>query len=153
MSSFTERRQRSGDSAAPLELLELSFPSSPTVLRIVNDTQDWASNGNSYIGFPFRFTAPADSAGQAPRAQLEIANTGRGITQDLEALLPNDTVMCRYLITDRAAPDVIARRFLLPLTQVRAAGPTVTAQIGVDFLMRQQAVKLRCTPYTLPGNF
>ncbi|CAD1788830.1 hypothetical protein FHT12_000529 [Xanthomonas campestris] len=151
MSTFQERRQRVTDTDGPLELLEMTAPSFAAVLRIVNDTQDWTSNGNLYIRCPFRFTPPADQAGQTPRAQLEVDNVGRGITEDLERVQPNELVMCRYLITDRTAPNVIARRFYLPLTQVRAGGPLITAQIGVDFFMRQQAVKLRGNPHTLPG--
>uniref|UniRef100_UPI003F802BDE DUF1833 family protein n=1 Tax=Xanthomonas sp. 0924 TaxID=2835534 RepID=UPI003F802BDE len=155
MSTFLERRQRvtDDDTTAPLELLEMTAPSFGAVLRIANDTQDWVSNGNTYKGFPFRFKPPTDSAGQTPRAQLEVDNVGRGITDDLEHVQPNELVMCRYLITDRAQPDVIARRFYLPLTQVTAAGALITAQIGVDFFMRQQAVKLRANPFTLPGIF
>ncbi|MEA9605699.1 DUF1833 family protein [Xanthomonas campestris pv. plantaginis] len=153
MSNFLERRQRVTDRVGPLELLEMTAPSFGAVLRIANDTEDWVSNGNTYIGYPFRFTAPTDSAGQTPRAQLEVDNVGRGITDDLERMQPNEMVMCRYLITDRAAPDLIARRMYLPMTQVRAAGPLITAQIGMDFFMRQQAVKLRANPHTLPGIF
>lgn len=153
MSTFQERRQRITDTDGPLELLEMTAPSFGAVLRIVNDTQDWVSNGNLYIRCRFRFTPPADQAGQTPRAQLEVDNVGRGITEDLERVQPNELVMCRVLITDRVQPDVIARRFYLPLTQVRAAGPLITAQIGVDFFMRQQAVKLRANPHTLPGIF
>ncbi|MEQ8034253.1 DUF1833 family protein [Xanthomonas sp. WHRI 6106] len=153
MSNFIERRQRVTDPDGPLELLEMTAPSFGAVLRIANDTQDWVSNGNTYVGYPFRFTPPADQAGQTPRAQLELDNVGRGITDDLERVQPNEMVMCRYLITDRTQPDVIARRFYLPLTQVRAAGPLITAQIGVDFFMRQQAVKLRANPHVLPGIF
>lgn len=151
MSTFLERRQRVTDTSGPLELLEMTAPSFGAVLRIVNDTQDWVSQGNTYIKCPFRFTLPVDQAGQTPRSQLEVDNVGRGVTDDLERVQPNELVMCRYLITDRATPNVIARRMLLPLSQVRAAGAVVTAQIGVDFFMRQQAVKLRGNPHTLPG--
>lgn len=153
MSTFLERRQRVTDTSGPLELLEMTAPSFGAVLRIANDSQNWTSNGNLYIGHPFRFTAPADQAGQTPRAQLEIDNVGRGITDDLERVQPNELVMCRVLVTDKAQPNVIARRFYLPLTNVRAAGAVVTAQIGVDYFMRQQAVKLRANPHTLPGIF
>ncbi|MBB3822226.1 hypothetical protein FHT03_001091 [Xanthomonas arboricola] len=155
MSAFQERRQRvtDDDTTAPLELLEMTAPSFGAVLRICNDTRDWVSNGNIYKGYPFRFTPPKDSAGQTPRAQLEVDNVGRGITEDLERVQPNELVMCRYLITDRVQPDVIARRLYLPLIQVRAVGPLITAQIGVDFFMGQQAVKLRANQFTLPGIF
>ncbi|WP_226426530.1 DUF1833 family protein [Xanthomonas sp. MWU16-30325] len=153
MSNFLERRQRVTDPDGPLELLEMTAPSMGAVLRIANDTEDWVSNGNTYMGYPFRFAPPADSAGDTPRAQLEVDNVGRGITDDLERVQPNEVVMCRVLITDRTQPDVIARRFYLPMTRVRAAGPLITAQIGADFFMRQQAVKLRANPHTLPGIF
>ncbi|SOO08831.1 DUF1833 family protein [Xanthomonas citri] len=151
MSNFLERRQRVTDPDGPLELIELTAPSFDAVLRIVNDTQDWVSNGNVYVRCQFRWTGPADQAGQTPRAQLEVDNVGRGITEDLERRPPNELVMCRYLITDRAAPDVIARRYYLPLANVHAAGPTITAQAGWDLFNLQQAVKLRGNAHVLPG--
>ncbi|MFC6838622.1 DUF1833 family protein [Xanthomonas theicola] len=153
MSSFTERKQRVTDTSGDLVFLELSAPSFTATLRLVNDTRNWVSNGNEYIGFPFGFTLPEDTAGQTPKAQLRIDNVGRGMTDDLERLQPNETVMAKLLISDRADPNAIERTFYLPLTGVSVNGATATASAGVDFIMRQQAVKLRATPYTLPGIF
>lgn len=153
MSSFTERKQRVTDTSGELVFMELSAPSFAVVLRIVNDTRDWNSQGNTYLGLPFRFKLPEDTSGQTPRAQLEVDNVGRGITDDLERVQPNETVMCKLMIADKVAPDAIVRRFYLPLTQVSCTGGKVTAQAGVDYLMRQQAVKLRANPHTLPGIF
>nr|WP_202405078.1 DUF1833 family protein [Xanthomonas sp. LMG 8992] len=134
-------------------MLELTAASFIATLRIVNDTRNWMSNGVEYIGYPFRFKEPDDTAGQTPRAQLTLDNVGRGITDDLERLQPNETVMAKVMVTDRAAPSVIERVFYLPLTAVSVDGTTATAQAGVDYLMRQQAMKLRATPYTTPGIF
>jgi len=39
------------------------------------------------------------------------------------------------------------------MTQVAGNTRTVSAQGGVDFLMRQQAVLLHANPFTLPGIF
>ena len=55
MSSFHERRQRLADTQGPLMLLEVSAPSMPEVLRIVNDNVNWTSNGSEFIAAPFGF--------------------------------------------------------------------------------------------------
>ncbi|MDR7193356.1 DUF1833 family protein [Luteimonas terrae] len=155
MSTFTERRQRNFDpkDTAPILLLEISAPSIPETLRLVNDTQNCTSNGLEYIACPFGFKLPTDAPGQTPRSQLVIDNVGLGMTQDLEALQPNELVMCVLRLTDRANPDVYERTYRLPMTNVSAGTGQVTAQLGVDFLMRQQAVRLRYNPFNSPGLF
>ncbi|MEV5456636.1 DUF1833 family protein [Streptomyces sp. NPDC052535] len=153
MSTFTERRQRTDDTTGILLLLELSAPSFVEVLRIVNDTGDWVSQGNVYTGFPFGFKLPDDVGGQAPRAQLVLDNVGRSITEDLERLQHSELVTARLMITDRADPNVIEASYDLPMTQVVVTSQVATAQLGVDFLTRQQAVTLRANPFTLPGIF
>ena len=153
MTTFTERRQRTTDKAGTLVLLELTAPSFAETLRIVNDTQNWTINGLEYIGFPFGFKAPDDVSGQVPRAQLVIDNVGRSITEDLESLQPGELVTAKVMITDRADPNTIERTLYLPMTQVSVNSRQVSAQCGMDFLTRQQAVLLRANPFTLPGIF
>jgi hypothetical protein len=153
MSTFLERKQRVTDPAGILLFLEITADSLGDTLRMVNDTQNWISNGVEYIGVPFGFTLPEDTAGRTPRAQLVMDNVGRGISDDLESLAPNELVMARLMISDRADPNVIERTLYLPMTSVSVSGTTASAMCGVDFLMRQQAVKLQANPYTLPGIF
>lgn len=153
MSTFLERRQRVTDTAGTLMLLEVSAPSFPEVLRIANDTQGWVSNGVTYIGVQFGFKLPDDVSGQAPRAQLVLSNVGRAITEDLERLAPGELVTARLMITDRADPDLIEQDHYLPMTSVSVNTQTATAACGVDYLTRQQAVRLRFNPQTSPGLF
>ena len=153
MTTFLERRQRVTDTTGTLLFLEVSAPSFAETLRIVNDTKDWTSNGLLYIGVPFGFKLPDDVAGQTPRAVLTLENVGRGITDDLETLGPQDVVTAKLKISDRADPNVIERIYILPMTQVSVNTKTATAQCGYDSLMRQQAVRLRYNPFTAPGAF
>jgi len=153
MSTFTERRQRVTDPTGILLLLEVSAPSMGEPLRIVNDTRDWISNGLVYTGFPFGFKLPDDVSGQVPRAQLVIDNVGRDMTRDLESLPPGELLTARLRVTDRANADIIEREYLLPMTNLAVNAQSVTAQCGVDYLTRQQAVQLRANPFTLPGIF
>ena len=153
MSTFLERRQRVTDTAGMLLFMDISAPSFSGPMRVVNDTQDRVSRGITYVGIPFGFKLPDDVAGQTPRAQLVMANVGTGITSELERLQPGELVLARLMVSDRANPDAWAQTLYLPMTQVSVSGTQATAQCGVDFLMRQQAVKLRANPFTLPGIF
>jgi len=151
--TFTERKQRTTDTAGLLLFLEISAPSIPETLRIVNDTKDWISNGQAYLACPFGFKLPDDTAGQTPRAQLVIDNIGLGMTADLEALQPGELLMCRLMVSDSANPNVYERDYRLPMTMASAGTGQVTAQLGVDFLMRQRATRLVYNPFTAPGLF
>ncbi len=153
MSDFLERRQRVTDIDAPLLFLEITAASFSGPLQVVNDTRNWTSNGIEYVGLPFRFKLPEDRSGSTPQAQLVMDNVGRGISDELERLLPNEAVTAVLRISDRADPDVIEKEYILPLSGVSLTGTTASARCGMDFRTRQQAVLLRATPYTLPGIF
>lgn len=153
MTTFLERRQRVTDPVGTLVLLEISAPSFPEVLRIANDTSDWVSNGITFTGVQFGFKMPEDVTGQAPRAQLVLSNVGQAITEDLERLAPGELVTARLMVTDRADPNVIEQDHYLPMISVSVTTATATAACGVDFLTRQQAVRVRGNPFTLPGIF
>lgn len=150
--TFIENRQRLTDEGLLL-FLELSAPSIVGTLRLVSDNQDWMRGGNNYTGFPFGFTLPDDSAGQTPRTVLTISNVGRSITADLEGMTPGDVLMARIVIADRKTPEIAEQSFALPVTLVSVNSATITANLGVDHLMRQQSVRVRHTPFVTPGIF
>lgn len=151
--TFQERRQRVTDTSGVLLFLEMSAPSMSEVLRIVNDTQNWTSNGHEYIGFPFQFKLPDDVSGQSTRAQIVVDNVGRSLTEDLERMAPNETVDIRIMVSDRVNPNAYEQDIRLPMMRVSVNASTVTVQAGDDFIMRQQAVQLRFTPHLTPGLF
>lgn len=153
MSTYTERRQRVTDTDSTLLFLEITAPSFGETLRIVNDTQNWTSNGVEYIGVPFGFKLPDDVSGQAPRAVLTMDNVGRGISDDLERWTPGEMITSKMMISDKADPDTIERTFVFPMTGVRVGGTTATAQCGWGHLLGQQSVRLRQTPFVVPGIF
>ena len=149
--TFTENRQRVSDPSGLLLLLELSAPSFSGPAYLAADTQDWVSNGRTYIGLPFGFKLPDDVAGQSPRLQLQLSNAGRGWSEELERLGPNETVMAKFMLADRSNPDQIERAWHVRLASASLSGAMVTAQGGLDHILRQQAVRLRANPHTMPG--
>ena len=151
--TFNAARQRVNDPNGLLTLVEITHPSFTGPARVVNDTRDWVSNGVTYIGLPFRFSLPQDKGKESPRAQLEIDNVGRALQAELERLPPSAVVMCTVRLVDRSAPNTVEWQWSVPMTSITANAAVITATLGVDFLMRQQAVRLRHDPNTSPGIF
>ncbi len=143
MTDFTRNRQRVADTSGILMFLTVEADSFTGPLEIVADTQDWVSNGVTYVGVPFDFTLPDDVPGQSARAQLVMSNVGRGVSEELELLGPNETVTATFRLADRSDPDTIVATMPIPLTAVSVSGAQVTAQCGFDHLDRQQAVRIR----------
>lgn len=150
--STREQLQRVTDSAGLLVLLVLEHPSISTAY-VVNDTRDWTISGQTYVGLPFRFKLPDETAGQAPRAQVEIDNVGRALTAELELLPPGGALMATFKVVSRATPTVVDFQFAAPLSGVSASVQSVTATVGNDDALRAPAVKVRYDPSTSPGLF
>lgn len=151
--AFIASRQRVNDPDGILELLEITHASFSGPAHLVNDTRDWVSNGVTYTGYPFRFTYPQDKKGEAPRSTLEIDNVGRDLMAELENLPPNAVVMATVSLVSRSAPDTVEWSWTVPMVNVSCDSRLITATLGVDYLMRQQAVRLRHDPNTSPGIF
>ena len=153
MSKFHERNQRITNDVGHVELLEISNPSFTGPMTIANDTVDWVSQGVTYTGIPFGFTLPDDVSGQSPQMKLSMVNVGRGITNELERLLPGTETMARLILIARDTPNVHEHVFWLPLVNVSINGAMAQATASVDARNRQSACKQIANPFTLPGIF
>lgn len=151
MTDFRTRNQRLTNDVGHIELLEVSNPSFSEPMRICNDTQDFVSQGISYIGLMFGFTLPDDVAGQAPRMRLGMDNVGRGVSDELERRLPGTTTMAKLIIVPRDMPDVHQHVYWLPMSSVSISGASAQASCSVDDLMRRAACLQMANPHTLPG--
>lgn len=145
--------QRTSDGQGFQELLTITGGGIAEPVRLVNDTRDLLSQGETFLALPFELVLPKDAAKETPRAQLRIDNVGRSITAELEALEPGAELMATIQIVYRATPDVIEYEFTAPLSGVRANMFSITATVGPSDLMRRPAVNLRFDPFTAPGLF
>lgn len=151
--NWTAKLQRTTDTDGVVELLEMSAPSFGATLRVANDTRDWVSRGQTYLGFEFQYRRPDDVAGVMGQAEILICNIGREVTADLEGWQPNDEIVATLHLADRGDPDSIFDSLPIPVTRVSATQIAITAVCGVDHIMRQAGVKRRYTPFTTPGIF
>lgn len=140
----------------PLVFLEIVHSGLAETLRLVNDNQNWESNGNAYFGFSFDATLPEQSAGTIGRARLTVDNVGRELTQWIEASDGGRGAMVRVFVTARSTPNVVEQDYLnfaLLSTTTPTSPPVVNFDIGYENPMEQPAVRRRFDPATAPGMF
>ncbi len=144
---------RVNDPQGLLWLLTITGGGITSPVRIVNDTRDLASNGETFLGLPFEVVPPKEASKELPRAQLRIDNVGRDLTAELEALEPGAELLATLQCVYRATPDLIEYAFTAPLSGIRANVFSVTATMGPAEVMRRAAVNIRFDPFTAPGLF
>jgi hypothetical protein len=145
--------QRTADPFGLVELLTIDGDGLEAPVRLVNDTANFVSGGETYLGLPFSLTFPEAATSEVPRAQLRIDNVGLEITADLEALPPGSELMATVATAYRKTPDTIEYSFTAPLFGVRADVMSISASVGPGDLMRRPAVAIRYDPITAPGLF
>lgn len=150
---FVEATQRVTNTDGMLMLLELKSRSMSEPERYACDTEEHTYGGKQYAGVPFAFKMPESVPGSTGRAQLVVDNVGRGISELLESLQPNEVLMGKFILCRRVYPLVAARQWYLPITNVSIGGVAATADAGADFLMRQKGVKIRFVPSRFSGLF
>lgn len=144
---------RVSDPQGLLWLLTITGGGITIPVRIVNDTRDLVSGGETFIGLPFEVVPPKEATKEVPRAQLRIDNVGRELTAELEALEPGAELLATLQCVYRATPDVIEYAFTAPLSGIRANVFSITATMGPTEVMRRTVVNIRFDPFTAPGLF
>lgn len=154
VSAMTARKlHRTDDNGGVLALLKIDHPDLSAPVRIVNDTRDLVTLGDTYIALPFEVKLPNDVSKEMPRAQLRMDNVGRELTAELERLSPGSSLQATLILVHRSTPGVVDYEFTSALSGVRTDMGTVTAVMGPDDLMRRPAVAKRYDPLTAPGLF
>lgn len=144
--------QRTDDNDGALMLLIIEEGLSD-VVRIVNDTRNWISNGQTFVGIPMRVQMPQDVQGEVSRAQLVIANPGRELIGELEAMPPGQALEITLQLVSRANPNLVEWEYVAGATAATADELNVSLSLGNDDLFRGPAVRLRYDPETAPGIF
>ena len=136
---------------APLILLEINHPQLTQPVRVVNDTQDLLSNGNTYVGFPFRCVLPDDFENQLPKARLAIDNVSRDLMYWIETTGGGQGSTATFKQVMRSNPDLIEWSIQMSLFNVNVTMQEISAELGFENLFGKPAISLRYTPTTSPG--
>jgi hypothetical protein len=148
-------RERTGSTSGeePVYLLEITHPQLAVPVRVVRDTQDLVSNGETFIALPFEISLPDDIEGQLPRAPIRIDNIGRELTQWLDASDGGRGAQARVMLVMRDDPDVLEYDVTLDLLNVKQNGAFVTGELGYENTLALPALAASYRPDNTPAIF
>lgn len=134
-----------------LVLLTIDHASLDDPIRVVDNTKDITSNGNTFTAFPFEITLPSDGDA-APKAQLTIANVDRSIGDALDQITTAPTVKMQLILA--SDPDTIEREWdLFELVNVQIGAIQVTGDLAVRARTQDPWPNVMVTPGRFPALF
>lgn len=141
----------SGEEA--LYLLEITHPQLSVPVRVVRDTQDIVSNGNTFIAMSFDIQLPDDLAGRLPRAPIQIDNVGRELTSWIDESKGGRGAQVRVMQVMRDDPDTLEYDVTMDLLRVSQNGAFVTGELGYEDTLNAPALLASYRPDNTPGIF
>ena len=132
-----------------LVLLTVEHPDI-TTLRLVNNTTDIVSGGDTYTAFPFEPVFEPQTEGEMPTAKVDICNVDRSVVLLLRQVEGAATVTLEDI---RAAdPNTILSSSEFLLKRANASILTVTADLSPEPML-DEPYGLKNTPLTTPAIF
>ena len=123
-------------------------------LRVVNDLQDFVSDGLTYTAFPFQVTLPTDGQDTLPRLRLVLDNIDRSIIQAIRGIPPSTPPMVQVDLVMASQPDTIEVSFTnLTLRNVDYDQFVVEGDLALDEDDREPFPSASFTPQLFPGLF
>lgn len=137
----------------PVYLLEITHDQLAVPIRVVNDTDDLVSNGDTYIAFAFRVSLPTDVDRELPRATLSIDNVGRELTQWLDDSAGGQGAQVTIRQVMRDDPDTVEFEITLDLLNVSQTPLEVRGELGYDDTLNLAGLPITYRPDVAPGLF
>lgn len=123
-------------------------------LRVVNDLQNFVSQGNTYVALPFQVTLPADGEDGRPTVRLVIDNVDRSMVTAIRSIPPSSPPTVQIDLVLASTPDVIEISFPnLTLRNVDYDQFVISGDLAVNQDDREPIPYQRYTPQLFPGLF
>lgn len=141
-------------SEAFLVLLEISHSLFDTQ-RVVNNTQDIVSNGNTYSRFPFAMVAPPDSDEFQPRIQVIALDAIGELVTDMRAIAGSrERAQCVVTIIAASDPDTaLAQWSEFEVINANYDAETLRFDLVVESFLSEPYPADTMNPADFPGLF
>ncbi|MDR5859396.1 DUF1833 domain-containing protein [Halomonas eurihalina] len=140
--------------AAVFALLTFTHPSLSTPERIANNTEAITYDGHEYMGFPFKFTPPAEDEEREAVATARVSNVDRRLAEvlrQIQGLAGVDIQVVRW------KQGAVTREMHIPGMYLMSADidtETASLQISHAFdILNEPATQDILNPGTAPGLF
>jgi hypothetical protein len=132
-----------------LALLTFTLPGRDP-LRIVNNTEDVMSRGNTFIASGFEFILPNDDGESMPQVKLTIPNVDRNIIEWIRGFPTAPTLMLEIVLSN--APNVVERSIdWMRLSNVTYDALQITGTLIVEDVLSAGFPSESYSPVRFPG--
>lgn len=134
-----------------LIILDIDHPALADPIRVVNNSENIVSNGNTYVAFPFEIRLP-DEAEDQPRVTLTIDNVDRVIVDTIRSLTTAPTVSISVILAS-SPNDIEVGPFVMTLREVTYDVMTVQGELTFDDVLNEPFPGDSFIPAHYPGLF
>lgn len=135
-----------------LVLATVSHPDLDGDLRVVNNTEDIVSRGETFYACPFEVVLPDDTDKGPPAAKVTIDNVDQKMTVAMRTIDTPATVT--FEIIDAEAPDHVEVSYTgLTLRDIEIDVARVSGTVGLDDTQREPFPSHSFSPSYFPGAF
>jgi hypothetical protein len=134
-----------------LTLVTLSHISFSTI-RLVNNSKDVVSRGNTFTAFPFKIRLPVDDGETAREIQMEFDNVGLDLITPLRSVTGTVDVNIEMVLAS-IPNDVQLAVSDLKISTISYNKTKVTAKLYLDNFLNTALTSEKYDPTTFPGLF
>jgi len=135
-----------------LLLLTLDHEDLAEPIRVVNNTEDVTSRGDTYIAYPFEIALPDEDPESVARVTLRIDNVNREIVKSLRAISSPLSVGLEVVMA--TSPDTVeAGPFNMTLVSAEHDALTVTGELAFEDVLNEPFPGHGYVPSAYPGLF
>jgi hypothetical protein len=132
-------------------LVTLTHPSFTTV-KLVNNSEDIVSNGETFTSFPMRIRLPADDGESTREVSIEFDNVSRELIDELRTVTTPIDVKIEMILASNP-DDIQITLDELKMRNVTYNKSIVSARLYLDSFLNVELTSERYSPKLYPGLF
>lgn len=135
-----------------LTLVTLSHPSFISIIRLVNNSQDIVSRGNTFSSFPMKIGLPVDDGESAREVEITFDNVSLAIISELRKVTTPIEVKLEMVLA--SIPDSVQMDFLeLKIGNITYDANKISAKLYMDDFLYSGLTSETYSPNNFPGIF
>jgi hypothetical protein len=135
-----------------LLLVTLSHVDFISTQRLVNNSEDIISNGNTYTAFPMRITLPVDDGEASKEVGIIFDNVGRDLIDEIRSITSPISVKIEMVLA--SIPNQVQITLDgLRIVNITYNRSTISAKLIMDDFLNTSMTSEQYTPSLYPGIF
>lgn len=135
-----------------LTILTLTHSTFPAPIRLVNNSEDIISRGNTFKAFPFRLTLPVDDGETLREVSIDFDNVSLELLDEIRSVTGPIDVKLEMILAS-IPNDVQMELSELKIGNVNYSDTMISAKLFMDDFLSSALTSEAYTPSNYPGLF